>query len=107
MTIAQQRVEARSSKSDCGECSDSAACENCGTPKNDPTHKRAEWAALVAGNDPSQSEFFRTAMMADAFFRNDAGGWTPSAESSVSRGLLTRQQFVTSFASALEQLHSV
>src|SRR5262245_39772635 len=104
MTIAQQRFEARSSKSDCGRCSASAPCEGCGTPRNEPTHKRAEWAEFVAGNNPSQSEFFRTAMMGHAFFGTDAGGGRPDPNSWISVAMSARQVVVSAHASLMGQI---
>lgn len=83
----------------CGTCPDAAPCDGCGIAKNDPTHQRAQWAQMVASTRPGQIEFWRTATLADAFFRGMEG---PQSESTrwIADTIRARQEFLSNEPSA-------
>jgi hypothetical protein len=87
----------------CGGCSDDAPCEHCGTPRSDPTHQRAEWADFVAASRQPPSEFWRTAIMADAFFGSDVGGGTPDSNSPIAQGMEVRRHVASAMSSLTGQ----
>lgn len=60
-----------------GGCAEDVVCEACGIAKGDPTHQRMRWALLIANSRQGQTEFWRTAIMSDAFFAATSGGSRP------------------------------
>jgi hypothetical protein len=97
-------AQSEDSHAGCGGCSDDAPCEHCGTPRSDPTHQRAEWASFVAASSHAPSEFWRTAIMADAFFGVDARGEPRVPDSLIVDRLRWRHQVISSHSGLTDRL---
>ena len=88
-----------------GGCNEgSAPCGGCGVAKSDTDHQRATWARFVADAKPGLTEFWRTAIMADAFFQADAGGEMPYSDSPLARAMQMRQDVISASSQFSGQL---
>ena len=84
-------LDDRGTDSSCGGCETSAACGACSVPTSDPDHQKYEWATLMTPNARWQYAFWRTAAIAESYFRADAGGGTPSPASAITEVVRLRQ----------------